>query len=310
MDIQTDRRVEDSLPKSWVDSAPVRFRPFLRLARYDRPIGFWLLAIPCWTGVLLARLSSGFAPGWGDLGFAALFAIGAIAMRGAGCTYNDIVDRDLDKQVARTADRPLAAGTLSLRSAWLFLFAQCLIGFVVLTQFQPFAIWIALGSLALVAAYPFMKRITWWPQAWLGLTFNWGVLVGYAAIAGQIDAAAMALFASSVLWTLGYDTIYACQDLEDDALVGVKSTARALQTHLHPWLWGFYALSALLAALAGILAGAPIWFALAILPFTFHLFDQIRKVDPANGSVCLAVFKSNRATGILLTLAFLISAFI
>lgn len=307
---ESDRRVADSLPKSWVDAAPVRFRPFLRLARYDRPIGFWLLTIPCWTGLLLARLGSGLPPQWSDAAFAVLFAIGAIAMRGAGCTYNDIVDRDLDRRVARTADRPLAAGTLSVRSAWLFLLAQCLIGFVVLMQLPPLAIWIALGSLALVAAYPFMKRITWWPQAWLGLTFNWGVLVGYATIAGQIDAAVLALFASSVFWTIGYDTIYACQDMEDDALVGVKSTARALQSNLHLWLWVFYALTALGAALAGVLAGAPAWFALAILPFTFHLFDQIRKVDPDDGPACLAVFKSNRTTGLLLAAAFLVCSFI
>ncbi|QNL19284.1 4-hydroxybenzoate octaprenyltransferase [Hyphobacterium sp. CCMP332] len=307
---ESDRRVADSLPKSWVDAAPVRFRPFLRLARYDRPVGFWLLTIPCWTGLLLARLGSGVPPQWSDLGLAVLFAIGAIAMRGAGCTYNDIVDRDLDRRVARTADRPLAAGTLSVRSAWLFLLAQCLIGFVVLMQLPPLAIWIALGSLALVAAYPFMKRITWWPQAWLGLTFNWGVLVGYATIAGQIDAAVLALFASSVFWTIGYDTIYACQDMEDDALVGVKSTARALQSNLHLWLWVFYALTALGAALAGVLAGAPAWFALAILPFTFHLFDQIRKVDPDDGPACLAVFKSNRTTGLLLAASFLFCSFI
>ena len=310
MDMQSDRRVADSLPKSWVDHAPDQFRPFLRLARYDRPIGFWLLAIPCWTGLLLARLGSGLAPQLSDLGLAILFAIGAIAMRGAGCTYNDIVDRDLDRQVARTADRPLAAGTLTVRSAWLFLFAQCLVGFVILTQLPPLAIWIALGSLALVAAYPFMKRITWWPQAWLGLTFNWGALVGFAAISGQFDPAMIVLYAASVFWTLGYDTIYACQDMEDDALVGVKSTARALQQNLHRWLWVFYAATALLAAFAGILAGAPVWFALAILPFTFHLFDQIRKVDPENGSACLGVFKSNRTTGLLLALAFLISSFI
>jgi 4-hydroxybenzoate polyprenyltransferase len=310
MDIQSDRPVADSLPASWVDNAPAPVRPFLRLARYDRPIGFWLLAIPCWTGLLLARMGSGATLQISDLGLAFLFGVGAIAMRGAGCTYNDIVDRDLDRRVERTADRPLAAGTVSLRSAWLFLLAQCLIGFVVLMQLPPLAIWIALGSLLLVAAYPFMKRITWWPQAWLGLTFNWGALVGYAAIAGHIDAAILALYMSSLFWTLGYDTIYACQDMEDDALIGVKSTARALQANLHKWLWGFYIAAALLAALAGILATAPIWFAAAILPFAFHLFDQIRQVDPADGPACLGVFKSNRTTGLLLALAFLISSFI
>ena len=310
MTIPADRRVADSLPKTWVDRAPEPFRPFLRLARYDRPIGFWLLAIPCWTGLLLARLASGAPAQLTDLGWALLFALGAIAMRGAGCTYNDIVDRDLDKRVERTADRPLAAGTISVRAAWLFLLAQCLVGFIVLMQLPPLARWVALGSLALVAAYPFMKRITWWPQAWLGLTFNWGVLVGYAAISGSIDAAAIALYVSSLFWTLGYDTIYACQDMEDDAMVGVKSTALALQSNLTLWLWIFYAVAAALAALAGVLAGAPLWLALLILPYAFHLFDQIRKTDPADAAACLAVFKSNRTTGLLLALAFLISSFI
>ncbi|WP_420431271.1 4-hydroxybenzoate octaprenyltransferase [Hyphobacterium sp.] len=310
MTIPADRRVADSLPKTWVDRAPERFRPFLRLARYDRPIGFWLLAIPCWTGLLLARLASGAPAQLTDLGWALLFALGAVAMRGAGCTYNDIVDRDLDRRVERTADRPLAARTISVRAAWLFLLAQCLVGFIVLMQLPQLARWVALASLGLVAAYPFMKRITWWPQAWLGLTFNWGVLVGYATIAGAIDAAAIALYVSSLFWTLGYDTIYACQDMEDDAMVGVKSTALALQSNLTLWLWIFYAAAAALAALAGVLAGASLWLALLILPYAFHLFDQIRKTDPADGPACLAVFKSNRTTGLLLALAFLISSFI
>jgi 4-hydroxybenzoate polyprenyltransferase len=310
MPISADRRVADSLPKTWVDRAPAQFRPFLRLARYDRPIGFWLLAIPCWTGVLLARLASGDPARLTDLGWAALFAVGAIAMRGAGCTYNDIIDRDLDRRVARTADRPLAAGTISLRAAWLFLLAQCLVGFIVLMQLPGLARWVALGALVLVAAYPFMKRITWWPQAWLGLTFNWGVLVGYATIAGHLDAAAIALYVSGFFWTLGYDTIYACQDMEDDAMVGVKSTALALQSHLTLWLWGFYGAAAVLVALAAVLAGAPLWLSLLILPYAFHLFDQIRKTDPDDGAACLAVFKSNRTTGLLLALAFLFSSFI
>lgn len=310
MSLSSDRRVADSLPQTWVDRAPEPLRPYLRLARYDRPAGFWLLAIPCWTGLLLAHLASQQTLGWADLWLAVLFAIGAIAMRGAGCIYNDIVDRDLDRQVARTADRPLAAGTVSVRAAWAFLAAQSLIGLIVLTQLPLIAIGIALGSLLLVAAYPFMKRITWWPQAWLGLTFNWGVLVGYASVSGEINLATLALYASSVFWTLGYDTIYACQDKEDDALVGVKSTARRLNRDIHLWLWIFYGLAALLAALAGVLAGAPVWFALAILPFAYHLFDQIRQVDPDDGEACLRVFKSNQITGLLLACALLVCSFI
>ncbi|MDX1580698.1 MAG: UbiA family prenyltransferase, partial [Alphaproteobacteria bacterium] len=203
----SDRRVADSLPKTWVDRAPAGVRPYLRLARYDRPVGFWLLAIPCWQGLALARVNTGFDPV--DLWYFVLFAVGAIAMRGAGCTYNDIVDRDLDAQVARTADRPLAAGTVSLKRAWIFLVLQCLVGFLVLIQLPPAAIYTGLGALALVAGYPFMKRLTWWPQAWLGLTFNWGILVAFAAGTGGFAPEVFLLYASAFFWTLGYDTIYA-----------------------------------------------------------------------------------------------------
>ena len=230
MQLNFDRRVADSLPQSWVDRAPAAMRPYLRLARYDRPVGFWLLGLPCWMGLVLARTGSGL--GWVDLYYAILFAIGAIAMRGAGCTYNDIVDQDLDAQVGRTADRPLPAGSVSLKQAWIFLLAQCGVGLIVLVQLPLLAIGVGLGSLVLVAAYPFMKRITWWPQAWLGLTFNWGIPVAYTAAAGTFDLAALALYAGAVFWTLGYDTIYAHQDAEDDALVGVKSTARLFGENL------------------------------------------------------------------------------
>lgn len=304
-----DRPVADSLPRSWVDRAPARIRPFLRLARYDRPIGFWLLAIPCWQGLLLAN-TGGSGLGWQDLELAALLTLGAIAMRGAGCTYNDIIDRDLDARVDRTRDRPLAAGTVSLQSAWLFLLAQCLVGFLVLVQLPALAIAIGLAALGLVAAYPFMKRITWWPQAWLGLTFNWGILVAYAAVTGQIDMAALLLYGSAVFWTLGYDTIYACQDREDDALVGVRSTARALQNGLHTWLWAFYLLAAILAAAAILIKGPSPWFVPLFAAYAYHLFDQVRHVDPRNGAACLAVFRSNRLTGLILTAALLVTSLI
>ncbi|MEE2565996.1 4-hydroxybenzoate octaprenyltransferase [Hyphobacterium marinum] len=292
-----------------MDRAPARIRPFLRLARYDRPIGFWLLAIPCWQGLLLANIG-GPGLGWPDLELAALLTLGAIAMRGAGCTYNDIVDRDLDARVERTRDRPLAAGTVSLQSAWLFLLAQCLVGFVVLVQLPPIAIGIGLAALALVAAYPFMKRITWWPQAWLGLTFNWGILVAYAAVTGGIDTAAVLLYVSGFFWTLGYDTIYACQDMEDDALVGVRSTARALQGGLHAWLWGFYLAAALLAAAAILVQGPTPWFVGLFALYAYYLFDQIRRTDPDKGAACLAVFKSNQITGLLLTGALFLACII
>ena len=306
MQLNFDRRVADSLPQSWVDRAPAAMRPYLRLARYDRPVGFWLLGLPCWMGLVLARTGSGL--GWVDLYYAILFAIGAIAMRGAGCTYNDIVDQDLDAQVGRTADRPLPAGSVSLKQAWIFQLAQCGVRLIDLVQLPLLAIGVGLGSLVLVAAYPFMKRITWWPQAWLGLTFNWGIPVAYTAAAGTFDLAALALYAGAVFWTLGYDTIYAHQDAEDDALVGVKSTARLFGENSQYWVAGFYGVNAILVALA-------IWFSQAtpfvVIPFTLytaHLFNQVRKLDITDGAQCLALFKSNRTSGLLLVLTFIVGA--
>lgn len=307
MSLARDRRVADSLPKTWVDRAPGPVRPYLRLARYDRPAGFWLLALPCFHGLALAGIGSGL--GWVDLYYALLFAIGAVAMRGAGCTYNDIVDRDLDAQVARTANRPLVAGTVSLKRAWIFLVAQSLVGLLVLIQLPPVAIATGLGALVLVAGYPFMKRITWWPQAWLGLTFNWGALVAFAAGAGGFAPEAFLLYASGLFWTLGYDTIYACQDIEDDALVGVKSSARALGPRILPGLWIFYALSALLAVAAGVVAGASLVFAVLVSLYAAHLFSQLLRVDLKDGASCLSAFKSNRTTGLLLVLAYAAAAF-
>ncbi len=296
-----DRRVADSLPSSWVDRAPRGLRPYLRLARYDRPVGFWLLAIPCWQGLALARVGEGFV--WSDAWLAVLFAIGAVAMRGAGCTYNDIVDRDLDAKVARTADRPLAAGTLTMRAAWIFLIAQCLIGLVVLVQLPRPAILTALAALALVAAYPFMKRITWWPQAWLGLTFNWGILVAAAAADGSISVPALLLYAGAIAWTVGYDTIYACQDIEDDALVGVKSSARALGPRVRLGVSAAYAGSASLALAAAVWAGAALVFAGVFALYAAHLAWQAGRFDPENGADCLKRFKSNREAGLLLAAA-------
>ncbi|GGE39544.1 4-hydroxybenzoate octaprenyltransferase [Marinicauda pacifica] len=307
MSLARDRRVADSLPKTWVDRAPGPVRPYLRLARYDRPAGFWLLALPCFQGLALAGIGSGL--GWVDLYYALLFAIGAVAMRGAGCTYNDIVDRDLDAQVARTANRPLVAGTVSLKRAWVFLVAQSLVGLLVLIQLPPVAIATGLGALVLVAGYPFMKRITWWPQAWLGLTFNWGALVAFAAGAGGFALEAFLLYASGLFWTLGYDTIYACQDIEDDALVGVKSSARALGPRILPGLWIFYALSALLAVAAGVVAGASLVFAVLVSLYAAHLFSQLLRVDLKDGASCLSAFKSNRTSGLLLVLAYAAAAF-
>jgi 4-hydroxybenzoate polyprenyltransferase len=306
MQLNFDRRVSDSVPTSWVDDAPLILRPYLRLARYDRPIGFWLLAIPCWQGLLFARIGTGL--GWIDLWYAVLMTIGAIAMRGAGCTYNDIIDRDLDAQVERTANRPLAAGTLSLKQAWAFLVGQALVGFLVLIQLPLLAILTGLGALVLVAAYPFMKRITWWPQAWLGLTFNWGIPVAYTAAAQQIDAAMLCLYLAAVLWTIGYDTIYAHQDSEDDALVGMRSTARLFGERSQYWIAGFYATSAILVGLAVFLKLASPWFVAIYALYAAHLFSQVREVDITDGARCLSVFKSNRITGLLLVAALLVAA--
>jgi len=303
-----DRRVADSLPTSWVDRAPLALRPYLRLARYDRPIGFWLLALPCWMGLVFARIGDGVS--LHDAWLALLFAIGAIAMRGAGCTYNDIVDRDLDARVARTADRPLPAGTVSLKNAWAFLGAQALIGLIVLVQLPLIAIGVGLASLLLVAAYPFMKRITWWPQAWLGLTFNWGVPVAYVAATGRIDPAMFVLYLACVLWTLGYDTIYAHQDSEDDALVGVKSTARLFGESSQFWVAGFYGANAILVAVAIWLSQASPWIVIPFTLYTAHLFNQVRRLDIEDGGRCLAVFKSNRIAGLLLVATFLTGALI
>ncbi len=221
--------VKDSSRSHWVNRSPLAIRPYLQLSRLDRPVGYWLLALPGWIGLAFATLSHGFATT--DLKWAALILIGAIAMRGAGCTYNDIVDQDLDAQVERTALRPLPAGTVTTKQAWIWLLAQCFIGLLVLLCLPRLAQMIALGSIPLVAAYPFMKRITWWPQIWLGLTFNWAVLVAYAAKTGTISLSVLILYAGLIFWTVGYDTIYACQDIEDDALVGIKSTARRFGKH-------------------------------------------------------------------------------
>ncbi|WP_022701639.1 4-hydroxybenzoate octaprenyltransferase [Oceanicaulis alexandrii] len=307
MTIAPDRRVADSVPTSWVDHAPSALRPYLRLARYDRPVGFWLLAIPCWQGLALASVQAGLD--WLDLYWAILFGVGAIAMRGAGCTYNDIIDRDIDAKVARTADRPLAAGTVSLKQAWAFLIAQCLVGLLVLIQLPLPAILTGLGALALVAGYPFMKRITWWPQAWLGLTFNWGVLVaGATALGTPFAPEILLLYGANLFWTLGYDTIYACQDMEDDAMVGVKSSARALGGKISFGVLAFYLMTAALAALAGLVAGAGLMFAPAFAVFAAHLLLQTRKLDPEDGRECLRRFKANQITGLLLAGAFLLGA--
>ncbi|NQV43984.1 MAG: 4-hydroxybenzoate octaprenyltransferase [Rhodospirillales bacterium] len=293
----------DIPPASWVDLfAPAALRPYLRLARLDRPIGTWLLLLPCWWSIALA--SDGDAiTGTSLITLSALFAVGALVMRGAGCTLNDIVDRDFDGRVARTATRPIPSGDVTVRQAALFLCLQLAAGLMVLSQLNVFTFWMAVASLGLVAIYPFAKRYTYWPQLVLGLTFNWGALLGWTAIRGQLDAPAVALYAAGILWTLGYDTIYAHQDKEDDALIGIKSTALKLGDATQHWLFGFYAGAIVLIALAGYLAGLSLAFYGGLLLCALHLAWQAWRVDIHAPTDCLATFKSNRDFGLLLTAA-------
>lgn len=280
-----------------MNRAPRAIRPYLQLSRFDRPIGFWLLGLPCFVGLGFARMDEGFAAHDGVL--AALFAIGSVAMRGAGCTYNDILDRDIDARVARTALRPLPSGAVSMKQAWAWLLVQCAIGLAVLLALPRFAEYIALGSIPMVALYPLMKRITWWPQIWLGLTFNWGVLVAIAATHGAIRPPDLVLYLALIFWTLGYDTIYAIQDKEDDALIGVKSTARRFGSQVKPAVAVIYMLCAAIAATAGWMAHG--WTgAAATLPFALHLAQQAIRLRADDGALALALFRANREAGLLL----------
>lgn len=291
-------RPADAKARSWVDRLPGVVQPLARLSRWDRPVGVWLLAIPCWAGLAFGRMGETFASG--DAVLCLLFLIGAVAMRGAGCTYNDIIDRDIDARVRRTAGRPLPAGQIGLRGAWAWLAIQCLAGLAVLVCLPPAAAGVALAALPLVAAYPFMKRITWWPQAWLGLTFNWGALVGVATVTGALEPAALLFYAGLALWTLGYDTIYALQDVEDDALIGVRSTARRFAGAARPAVGLVYALACIATGGACVAAGGPAG-ALAVAPFALHLALQTARIRPDLGEGALAIFKSNRGAGLLLT---------
>jgi 4-hydroxybenzoate polyprenyltransferase len=284
---------------NWVDThAPQWSRPYLRLSRLDRPIGSWLLLLPCWWS---AALAAAVAHGVGRLPLTlALFLVGAFAMRGAGCTWNDITDRDLDAKVERTRSRPIPAGQVSVPQAVMFLVAQALIGLAVLLQFNRFAVITGIASLVIVAVYPFMKRITWWPQVVLGLAFSWGAPMGFAVTLGRIDATALVLYAGAIAWVIGYDTIYAHQDAEDDALIGVKSTARLFGARTHLALVVFYAAAVVLIGAALGLAGShwPAWIGLAA--FAGHLAWQIRRLKINDPALCLRIFKSNRDAGLLL----------
>ncbi len=314
----------DAVPANWVDRrAPAALRPWLRLGRFDRPTGIWLLMLPGWQGIALAAAMQGSLP---DPVLLVLFFLGAALMRAAGCAYNDIVDKDFDAKVARTAGRPIPSGQISVKQAWAFVAGCCLASLAILLALSPLAVALGVASLGLVAAYPFMKRITWWPQAWLGLTFNWGALLGFAAatgvsaavagwtffaegwlvwIPGTLALPAVLLYASGVFWTLGYDTLYAIQDLEDDALAGVKSSARRLGAAARFAVMGFYAVALALALAAGMTAGLSVLFLAFMLPYAVQLLGQglrARIDDPARA---LRLFKSNAWAGLLLFLAIL-----
>jgi 4-hydroxybenzoate polyprenyltransferase len=290
--------VPDTEQRGLVAALPERLRPYVLLARFDRPIGAWLLF---WPGAWAIVLADGLAgDAWRLL---LLFAIGALAMRGAGCVYNDIVDRDLDRKVARTRSRPLASGRISLKAAWAFLVGLCLIGLVILLQLDPLAQIMALASLAPVAAYPFMKRITWWPQAWLGIVFSWAALVGWPAMTGRIEPAGLLLYAGSIAWVIGYDTIYALQDVEDDALAGVKSSARALGRHVRAGVAVCYAIALALWAGSIWLVRPELLAVAALLPVALHFAWQVAALRMGDGADALGKFRSNRFAGLLMFLA-------
>jgi 4-hydroxybenzoate polyprenyltransferase len=299
-------RVADAPSGHWVYRLLPRIAwPFAQLARWDRPVGWMLLMWPCWWGWALGANADGAIPHPGQL---ALYLVGAVAMRGAGCTYNDIIDREIDEQVDRTASRPLPSGRVSVRAAWAFLVAQALAGLIVLLQFNTFAIITGIASLGIVALYPFMKRVTDWPQFVLGLAFSWGALMGWAGVFADLSAAPILLYAATVLWVIGYDTIYAHQDREDDALVGVRSTARLFGERTKPALALLYGAMLALMAAAFWLAGTG-WPAFAALGIAaLHMARQIHVLDIQDGAQCLALFKSNTRIGWILFVGLLGSA--
>jgi 4-hydroxybenzoate polyprenyltransferase len=302
---ESSGRVADATG-NWVDSlAPSFSRPYLRLARLDRPIGSWLLLMPCWWSSGLAGMHSGHVPSPWHI---ALFFIGAFAMRGAGCTWNDLVDRNLDGLVERTRSRPIPSGQVTIAQATVFMLSQALVGLLVLIQFNRFTVLTGLASLLVVVIYPFMKRITYWPQIFLGLAFSWGALMGWPAAFGRLDWPALVLYAGSICWVIGYDTIYAHQDREDDLLIGIKSTALLFGERTPSMLAGFYACAVALIAAAGFMAGGGMIFAAGLIAFGAHLAWQVTRLDIDDPAHCLMLFKSNRDAGLILFGAMLVDA--
>jgi 4-hydroxybenzoate polyprenyltransferase len=290
---------------------PERWKPWIQLMRLDRPIGTWLLFWPCVMGLVLGAMADerNFTD-WRDIYYVALFGVGALVMRAAGCAFNDIMDKDFDAQVARTAGRPIPSGRVSVKQAWALTLFLSLIGLLILLQFNWFAVVLGAASLLLVAAYPFMKRVTFWPQAWLGLTFNWGALLGFAAQTGRLDWPVVMLYAGLLFWTLGYDTIYAHQDKEDDALIGVKSTALLLGGNSRKWILRFYAVSFTLVLASGFAEHAGWPFGFVLLLAGGHMLWQVRRLKIDDSANCLMLFRANRLTGGLMALAFLAAAWL
>ena len=294
--------VADALPGHWAERVlPKAWRPYARLMRLERPIGWWLLLLPCWWGLALGQTAwgGGIPNPWYGL----LFLIGAIVMRGAGCALNDIADRNFDGKVERTKLRPIPSGQVSITQAFAFLIALSLAGLLVLVQFNWFTIVLGAASLAIVAIYPFMKRITYWPQAVLGLAFNWGALVGWASLHGSLSLAPVLLYAGGIAWTLAYDTIYAHQDAQDDAIIGLKSTALKFGSHSLPWLVGFFLASLALIDAAIWLAGGGIIAHAGVALAALHAAWQLWRFEADNAARCLEVFRSNRIFGLIITLA-------
>jgi 4-hydroxybenzoate polyprenyltransferase len=293
VDAPADR--SDIHQNDWVERwLPAPVRPYARLARLDRPIGTWLLLFPSWWGIALASQR------WPDPLLLVLFAIGALAMRGAGCTLNDIADRDYDAQVARTRLRPLPSGAVSVRQAGVFLLLQLTVGAAVLFSLNRITILLGAAVLGLIGSYPFMKRITYWPQVFLGLNFNWGALIGWTAVTGALGWPPLLLYAGGVFWTVGYDTIYAHQDKEDDIRIGVKSSAIALGVHTRPWLFAFYGAAVLLWSAAGHAAGLGAMFWAGLAAAAAQLAWQAAQVATDDPADCLRKFRSNRAVGWLM----------
>jgi 4-hydroxybenzoate polyprenyltransferase len=291
---------------NWVDGlAPAPTRPYLRLARLDRPIGAWLLLMPCWWSLGLAGMRIDERP---SLWHVVLFFIGAFAMRGAGCTWNDLVDRNLDGMVERTRSRPIPSGQVTVAQATIFMVAQALLGLLVLLQFNRFTVMCGIASLIVVAVYPFMKRITYWPQVTLGLAFSWGALMGWPATFARLDWPAIVLYAGSISWVIGYDTIYAHQDREDDALIGIKSTAILFGQDTQQMMVVSYALAVVLIGIAGAMAGGGLIFALALAAFAVHLAWQVKRLDIDDPALCLKLFKSNRDAGLILFAGMILDA--